>query len=347
MVETLLEKQAQWMLADGPDADIAITCECRLARNLADYPFPGQCSDREKETILDRVAGVLGSLGILSTGQFWSLDDLGGRDAKLLEERRLISRTLVDGTGSRGVYISEDQALSVSINDDDHLTIRGVGSGLNLQDVWARVNLVDDALAGVLDYAFSERLGFLTSSVHDVGTGLKAGFILNIPGLIMKKELDEARAMVMAKRHTIEGLFSSKGLAPGELFVLSSDGGLGRSEAEIVYHVKHLASEVIARERDARSTLASEAPLEIEDRVGRALGVARGARLVAFNEALALLSSLRLGVSSGLLDQITLHQVNDVFMACQSAHIRLKCGRDCDELTLSAERADLFRARFA
>jgi protein arginine kinase len=152
---------------------------------------------------------------------------------------------------------------------------------------------------------------------------------------------------VAMKRHWLESFTEAARASQGELHLLSHISTLGRSEEETIFHLKHLAGELITKERETRDQLRKDAPLQLEDRAGRALGVARHARLLASAEANSLLSSLRLGVSCGMLDQFSLQLINEVFIASQNAHIEMRSGRVCDELQLSAERADLFRARFA
>ncbi len=354
MVETLLDKSAQWLTGNGPDADLVLCTECRLARNLADYPYPGQCTEEERAAIEERVVSAMDGLNLFATGQYCSLIDLDPREAHFLAERRLISSDFAKAQGPRGVYISDDQSMSISVNDECHLTVRGLASGVQLQEVWARINLIDDTLAGVLDFAFNERLGYLTTSLGEVGTGLKARLLLHLPALSMmneiadvQNEIADVQKELTSKRHVMQNLYHPKNDTPGDLYIVTNTATLGRSEEETLFHAKHLAGEIIAKERDARTRLLSEAPMQLEDRVGRALGLAQRARLLAFDEALRVLSSLRLGVSNALLEQYSVSCLNELFMAAQNGHIEMKCGRDCDELTLSTERASLFRSRLA
>lgn len=358
MLETLLERKAQWLTGEGPESDVAVYSLCQLFRNLADFPFPGQCTDDEKQSVEERVLGVLDSLNLLATGQYWSFADLDGREQRFLVERCLARPHLLNADGARGVYIAGDQSFSISINAENHLSFSGLAPGLQVHEIWSRMGLIDDTLAGALDYAFSERLGYLTAEIGQVGTGFLASVILHLPACHLANQISSTVNMARQKRHTLESNVVSKAIMPtdarrpngsalGDLHKLTNSSTLGRSEEETLFHLKHLASELVKSERESREQIVSDAPLQLEDRIGRALGLARGARLLAFHEANSVLSSLRLGVSSGLLDQFSLHQVNDVLMASQNAHIEMKCGHDCDELTLSTERAGLFRSRFA
>lgn len=345
-VASLLDRPASWLAGDGPDGELAINCRCRLVRNLADYAYPERCREDERRAVEERVVGVLESLNLMASGTYWSLSDLDPLEIQFLIERHLIEPGLASEKGTRGVYIADDQSLSLSINGANHLTLCGLASGLQFPEVWARINLIDDTLAGALDFAFEDRLGYLTSAVSEVGTALKASAILHLPALALRNEIGGAGEYARERRHSLTNLYPSKGEAPGDLYVVVNTSTLGRSEEETLFHVKHVVSDLIAQEKEARSQTLAAAPLHLEDRAGRALGLAQGARLLAFNEALAVLSSLRLGIASGLIEEVTLDTWNDVFIASHDAHIEMRSGHKCDELTLSAERADLFRTRF-
>lgn len=358
MVETLLDKPAEWISGTGQDADIAVYSQCRLNRNLADYSYPAMLSDAEKRSVEERVISVLDSLNMSATGTYLSLTELSPREAQFLFERRLIGPSLLHGNGPRGAYIADDQSMSIAVNGDNHITITALASGLQLQEAWARINLVDDTLAGVLDYAFDERLGYLTASLGDVGTGVKGEVLLHLPGVAMAKEMLQSKPspgladtsverLVQEKRHRIGPQYGTNDAPQGDLFRIQNLSTLGQSEEEILFHLRHLVADIIAEERESRQQLLSEAQVQFEDRVARAHGTARRSRILAFREALSVLSSLRLGVSCRLLEQFSLQLLNEVFIASHDAHIQMKCGQQLDELTLSTERADLFRSRFA
>lgn len=346
-VDILQEKPAEWMNGAGPDADFVPFTILRLKRNLADFPYTGQCTLDEKRAVEERISGIIEGLNLLATGAYFSFPEADRREKLFLIERLMAGSALLDADGPSGVYIADDQGLSISINEENHLTLTGIASGLQLQEVWSRLNLIDDMLAASLDYAFSERLGYLTASLRDVGTGLRVGVVLHLPGMRAAGLIPSVTADVSTRRHTLAPFCRADGAQLEDTFVLSNASTLGRSEEEALFHLKHVAGQLIAQEREARGHIRSAAPLQLEDRVGRALGVARHARLLATSEADSLLSSLRLGVSAGLLDQFSLQQINDVFIASQNAHIETKCGHGCDEYQFNVERADLFRARFA
>lgn len=350
MVETLLDTRAAWASASGPDDDVVICSSCRLLRNFSDFPFPGQCSRADALAIEERVLGVLEGLHFLSTGKYWPFAELTELELRFLGERRIVpmEALVAREKGGSGIYIADDQSLGIVVNGGNHVELRALGAGLCLQGVWTRLNLADDQLAGLLDFAFTTRLGFLTARLGDLGTALEGAATLHLPGLAAQGELPMIEELVREKRHLFQPLFNQRGNAAGDVYRVSNISTLGRSEEEILFHLRNLvAGSILSSERDARARLASEAPLRLEDMVGRALGIARGARLLEFREALSVWSSLRLGVSRGMMDSHSLPSLNEVLLMCQPAHLEMRHGQANDEAALNAERAELFRARFS
>lgn len=346
MVEVLLDKPGTWLSGSGPEADLALRTRGMLIRNLADLPFASDCSLEEKRTIEERVLGVLESAGLLASGQYLSLANLDEREGLLLLERRLISESLLNNTGPRGVYVSNDQSLSIMVNEEDHLRVQVHASGLQPQEVFNRLNLLDNRLDIFLDYAFDERLGYLTDDLTAIGTGLQIDVVLHLPALYLRNRVMAVEQQVRDQHHSLEAVQGALPEARGDLYVLQNQRTLGRSEEEIAFHVKHLAAQIIEEERSARQTILAENPRALEDRVGRALGIARGARLLDYDEAVTLLSALRLGRALDLANGFSLADLNGLLIESQRAHIETKKGQDLDDLALSMERADLFRARF-
>jgi protein arginine kinase len=375
-VDTLLDRAPAWLAESGPGSGIALLCQCALVRNLADFPFPVRCSEEEKQAVEERILATLDSLGLLSHGQYYSLPSLSMKEARFLAERRLITYDLFAARGPRGVYVSDNQAMSIMVNGSDHLCLRVLLSGMQLQEAWAQVNLMDDTLRGLLDFAFDERLGFLASDLGTVGTGLKASVVMHLPALQQSNRTSEYAEQAAQERLSLRGVRIGPGTgaravatpeyllnqalftdvegaiggavqeAAGALFLLVNQSTLGISEEETLFQVRHAASDLTAAEETARAALLQEAPRGLEDLVGRARGAASGAHLLDFGEALELLSALRLGVDAQLLPQISPIQLNELMIGSQGAHLALAGGREEDPLTLSMNRADLFRSVF-
>ncbi len=347
MVETLLDKPATWLSGEGPEADVAVCSSGALRRNFADFPFPVRCSEDEKRQIVERLLGALEAQGILAAGAYYALDDLDSFEAQFLAERHMITDALLRGTGPRGAYVSEDQRQGIMVNERDHVRVQFLAAGADIQATWESLNSLNEQLSRALDWAFDEELGYLTAALDQVGTGLRLSVVLHMPALSMTNGILPLEQAIREQRHGLRAVHGTLGHSKGDLFELYNAATLGLSEEEIVFHLKHHASELIAKERKARDVVMSDGLRGLEDRVGRALGAARGARLMEFDEAVDVLSSLRLGAVTELLAGFTVQQVNEAMLAAQRAHLEVKCGRGCDELHLSMERADLIRARFS
>lgn len=378
-VHMLTDRFPSWLTGASPDGPAAVSCQCSLARNLSDFPFPARCSEDEKRAVESRITSVLDGLNLLSTGRYYSLPELSSREVRFLAERRLITYDLLCARGPRGVYVSEDQCLSIMVNGLEHLCLRVIKPGLQLLEAWAQLNLLDDTLRGMLDVAFDDRLGFLTCALNNVGTGLKASALLHLPALTMANRIGE-RADHAGTQHLLlrgvriggveerpprsvspfdapsdhvadealytdmDGVLSSPvHETRGDLYLLANRSTLGAPEEELIFQVRQEALETLVLEEAARKALLKDSPRALEDQAGRARGIAGGARLLGLNEGLTILSSLRLGIGTGLLRDCTLPRVNELMLSAQGAHLEMAKGQKCDALALSMERADLFR----
>lgn len=347
MLETLRDKALPWLGGKGPGSESALFTQGTLRRNLADLPFPGLASESERRVVADRVVQAVEQSGLFAGGQYYSLETIDTREARFLEERRLISRELLYGYGPRGVFVSDDQGVSLMINERDHVVVTCHLPGQQCMEVWNRVDQIDTLLSGPLDFAYEDRHGFLASRLEDLGTGLSIRVVMHLPGLGAAQRLLAIDQRFREEHHCIEGLFGRLEDAPGDLFTVGNLATMGRSEEEVVYHVRTRATDLAAQERESRDLMLNEGAHGVADRVGRALGVARGAHLLTFEEGLSLISSLRLGTLTSYLEGFTLGQIGDVMMTSQAAHLELRLGRACDDLTLRLERAGLFRERFS
>jgi len=285
--------------------------------------------------------------GLLASGSYVTLTELHVRELRMLIERQLITRQLIESRGPRGVFIANDQSFSIMVNERDHLRITAVAGGLQPDEVLLALNNVDDALALALDFAYHEKRGYLTSSLDEVGTGFKLTAVLHLPALSNNKRIFDVEQNARVDHHTFDGVFDGITDAPGDLYALTNRATLGRSEGEVAFHLRALANTILQQEREARAALNGDTVITLADRVGRALGIARGARLLDFREGLSLLSSLRLGIATGQVDALPYTGIDEVLLTGQPAHLECKVGAVCDDLTLSIARADLFRKRFS
>lgn len=347
MVDALLSEPATWLDGSGPNSDVVISTHCRLVRNIADHPFVSQCHDDERSGVEERILNALDSLNMTGDGQYHGFGDVDETQARFLLERRLISPQMIESRGVRGVHVQDGQLTSLCINGADHLILFGHASGEQVQEIWSRLSLIDDSLSGLLDFTFDDRLGFLTASLSDVGTGLKTSAFVHLPALTMLNAIEAHRESVRTHRLELTPWMAAEQASGGELYELTNRGTLGVSETEIVYQAAQVLDELVESERSAQQRLMQDFRIQLEDRVERALALAQQARLLAFEEGVDVLSSLRLGVSTGLLNAISPKLLNETLMASQRAHLELKSGELCDETRSCMLRAELFREKFS
>ncbi len=345
--EALLDGTVEWLAGDGADSDVVVACRAVLARNLAAFLFPPRCPHHEKHNVQEQVAEVVSTLSSFSSDRYYAFEELEGDEQRFLVERELADEELSRVEGPRGVWISESQSSSIAVNGVEHLRLRALVSGLEPQKTWSIVNKLEGQLATSLDFAYHEQFGFLTSSTAMVGTGLRLTVLLHLPALTMASKVLPLEQRLREGRHRLEGVFGSVNERKGSLYALSNMATLGQSEEEMVFHLRHAADEAITQERSFRENLLSKGRLALEDQVGRALGLVRGVRLLELDEALGLLSSLRLGVTTGLLTGYDLRVMNELLVWSRPAHIRLRTGNSREAVAESATRAELFRSYFA
>jgi len=323
---------------------VAVSSRVRLARNLAGYRFPSRADLAEKTRI---VAVVRSALEKLPQRLEWlDVDAFNENDRRFLMERHLVSREMADGTGPRGAAIDADETFAVMVNEEDHLRLQCIRSGLRLHEVHAAANALDDALAEHLDFAFDGDFGFLTACPTNVGTGLRVSVMLHLPALAMSGQLEKAFRAVHELGLAVRGLYGEGTEALGELYQISNQVTLGRAEEEIVSDLEAVIEGLVRYEGLAREQIMTPANrLQVEDRIWRALGTLRSARLMTTEESMKHFSSLRLGVGLGLLPQEQMAQVNRLFLMSQPAHLQRLAGHNLDAAGRDKVRADFLRKR--
>lgn len=327
-------------------SEVVISSRIRLARNIAGYEFLPCLSPVRQRQLEDRLREILLSIDLGKKVFFIDIDQASDVERTLLTERYLISRRHALGKGPRGVVIAEDEAFTAMIHEEDHLRIQVFAAGLQLNACWERINRIDDAIEHNIDYAFDPRLGYLTACPTNLGTGIRVSVMLHLPGLKMtgqiEKFINAARDCDMAVR----GLFGEGTEAIGDFFQLSNQVTLGISEKQVVDDfTTNIVPRIIAYETQSRQALLEQRPQLLDDKIYRALGVLRSACLISSQEALFLLSNVRLGVNLGRIKNIDIATINELFMLTQPAHLQIRAGRILDPDQRDTLRAEIIRAK--
>lgn len=342
----LTQRSSEWLRGVGPMHDVVISSRVRLARNLAGTPFLGRCDSAQQKEILQRLRDKALSAGIARDMFFVDIAAASELDRQLLVERHLISRQHAQADHPRGVVISGDETIAMMINEEDHLRLQVLRSGMQLHEAFDEINRIDDLLEEQLDFAFSSRFGYLTACPTNVGTGLRISVMLHLPGLKLTKEIEKAFRAARDMRLAIRGLYGEGTEAMGDFFQISNQVTLGKSEDQIVQEfLTVIVPEILNYERKARQALLESNRLEIDDRVFRALAVLRAARKISSEETMFLLSMIRLGINLDLIKDVDLKTTNELFLLAQPAHLQKINGQEMNHDQRAEVRAKIFRQR--
>jgi protein arginine kinase len=334
-----------WLGEEGPDSDVVVSSRVRLARNLDGIPFVNRASDADRNEIV----GMVRRTPLFATDggslRWIEMSDLDECDRQQLVERHLVSKQFADSSAARGVGVSEDESLSVMVNEEDHLRIQTLWTGSALTRAHEKVAAINRELESHLDFAFNPRWGFLTACPTNVGCGVRFSVMLHLPALRITDELERVRRSAKDLDLAVRGFHGEGTESTGDFFQISNQITLGISEDDLL---QAFAEDVVPRlvdyERSARQLLMEKKLSTLEDRVHRAHGILGNARMLEANEAINLLSRVRLGVSLGLLESISIQEVHRLLLHVQPAHLSALKGvaLEDDESTRVA-RANLVR----
>jgi len=327
-------------------SEIVISSRIRLARNVAGSPFLSRASRNQRGNLETKIRDTILNAQIAPQTLYVDLDSAPEIDRTLLVERHLISKPHAAAEGARGVAIGEDETVSIMVNEEDHLRIQVLRSGLQLEEAWEQINQIDDRLESKLDWAFHPRFGYLTACPTNVGTGIRVSVMLHLPALKLTGEIEKVFRAAKDMRLAVRGLYGEGTEATGDFYQISNQTTLGKSEEEIISDFKHqVIPKIIDYEHHARRTLLNDRTVALDDKVCRALGILRSARLLASEETLFLLSHLRMGVNLGRVKDIDLRTLNELFLLTQPAHLQKIQGKKLEGDLRRAARADYIRQR--
>lgn len=341
---------SEWMKGKGPYSDIMISSRIRIARNFRDIPFPMLATSSQAGKVIERVEQAFQKLQPhkeLSGSELIRMDDLTELQRRVLVEKHLISPALAEESRQGAVILSGNEAVSIMINEEDHLRIQCLFPGLQLQEAWALASELDDQFEQHLDFAFDEERGYLTSCPTNVGTGVRASVMIHLPALTMTQQINRILPAVTQVGLAVRGIYGEGSEAVGSLYQISNQITLGQSEREIVDKISSVALQIMQHEKKAREQLMSEARLKLEDRVQRSLGVLSHARVIDSKESTQRLSDLRLGIDLGLIQGISATILNELMVMTQPGFLQQIAERGLGSGERDVRRATLIRERLA
>ncbi len=343
----LFERPSPWLSGVGPHAEMVLSTRIRLARNLTTVPFTHRAREEQLQGVLLSVASAAQSSRSFERGLLLRMNEMTPEERQILVERHLVSHELGDGSRPRGIVVAADERLSLMINEEDHLRLQAMTSGFQLAEAWALADAADDELDHALDFAFSEEIGYLTSCPTNAGTGLRASVLIHLPALVLLEEIQKVLKSIMQVGLNVRGLYGEHSEVMGNLFQISNQTTLGRSERDSIESLERVTRQIIETEERARERLMRDARIQIEDKVWRAYGTLRYCRSIHSREVINLCSAVRLGVALALPGLCPLQVVNELLILTQPAHLQRFSGGELSQGERNVYRAQLVRERLA
>lgn len=333
---------SSWMNNEGPHADIVLSSRVRLARNLVDYHFPLFLEAGQAEEIVMKVSeGVQESYPF----ELLKMENLSPLQKQVLVEKHLISPYLANTSPYGAAILSESEDISIMINEEDHIRIQCLSPGLQLKETFEKANEIDDMIEAKVNYAFDEQRGYLTSCPTNVGTGLRASVMIHLPGLVLTQQLNRIIPAISQLGFVVRGIYGEGSEALGNIFQISNQLTLGKSEADIVEDLISIVHQIIAHEKSAREALTSTSSIRLEDKVFRSYGVLMNSRIIETKEAAQCLSDVRLGIDIGYISDVSRNILNELMILTQPGFLQQYAGGPLHSEERDIRRAALIRER--
>lgn len=319
-------------------SSIVVSSRIRLARNIEKLPFPARLDDSIGYGILTSIADV-----VLPLGKFkvYTIKNLSAGDAKIMQEKHLISKDLLTKDFS-GVILSEDESVSIMVNEEDHIREQCILPGLNLEKAYITLNAIDDEISKKVNISFDQRLGYLTASVANLGTGMRASVMLFLPALTILGEMNSLISSFKNHGLTVRGVYGENTAADGFFYQISNAVSLGLSEKEIIALITNAANRIAELETNARAKLLKEKNEEITDKIFRAYGTLTNCFLIPCNEFMTLAGFVKLGIALNIIRFKDNSLIDKLFFLCMPASLAKING----EGFLTGSDEDVFRAKY-
>ncbi len=333
----------KWYEKAGNCGDVVCSTRVRLARNLKQFPFPARATDKQLEAVEQSVKdALLSGNSILSKEfRFIPLDNISEEEAVSLVERHIVSPDFISDRHGKAVLISEDESISIMINEEDHLRIQVLREGLSLKEAAETADRIDTLLSETLDFAYDPEFGYLTQCPTNLGTGMRVSVMLHLPALTENGAMPRISSNLSKLGLTLRGTYGEGSKIIGALYQLSNQITLGLSENEAIENLRSITVQLMEEERKARSQMSEN--IAWQDKIDRAAGIMKTARVLSSSEFMELLSYIRFGLSTGVLQGVSTEELNTLMVNAQPATLMAKAGKPLDENQRDVIRANMAR----
>lgn len=338
---------SSWMSSEGPDSDIILSSRIRLARNLRNFKFPTLFTNDEAREIISKTKNIFVQEDGHGFGQleFLEIDDLKALEKRVLVEKHLISPRLAEHATHGAVLLSGQEDISIMLNEEDHIRIQCLFPGLQISEALERANVIDNILEAKVDYAFDEKLGYITSCPTNVGTGLRASVMVHLPALILTRQMNRIIPAINQLGLVVRGIYGEGSEALGNIFQISNQITLGKSEEDIIGDLISVVQQIVAQERAAREALIKTSGIQLENKVFRSYGILANSRIIETKEASECLSDVRLGIDTGYITHLSRNILNELMILTQPGFLQQYAGGPLRPVERDIKRAALIRER--
>lgn len=345
MFEDMAKHPAAWLSGSGTDSTVVLSTRIRLARNVAGCKYPTTADADTRKRVIDYFDSVIARSDLLGNGQYYKATDIADLDRDFLVERHLISPVFLNGEMSKTVLIDPEERLSIMVNEEDHLRFQALSSGLDATGSFDLAQKYETEVGRYLEFDYDKDFGYLTACPTNAGTGMRASVLIHLPGLVLTRDIDKLISRITRAGLIVRGFYGEGSDVLGNLFQVSNQNTLGISEIDILNQITHVTREIIEEEAKARQRLMDEAADMIEDKIWRAYGILKHARVLTSEEVMNLLSAIRLGHAMNIIDFLNVAIINEILLISQPAHLQKYYGTEMDPNRRDFVRAQMVREK--
>ena len=337
----MLNMGVSWYKDPQTDDGPVISARVRLARNVRKYPFRPKLTENQAQSVISEVTDALAGFLVMDPGEYSEID------RQMFQEKHIISREFVKNDLPKGLMLQDDFNLSIMINEEDHVRIQAMSPGDDIKSCWKQADHIDNMIEESVEFAFDKEYGYLTACPTNVGTGMRASFMIHLPMLEKTGQLKNLLPAISKFGIAIRGIYGEGSESMGCIYQISNQVTLGKSEHDIMQGLQSVTKNVIDKEIWLREKMLDKHRLDIENNIYRAYGVLSYSRKTTVKEAMDMLSEIRLGFAMGLLNLTKPPKsIYQIMMEIQPGHILRVSGDDLDEQAQDVARAEYLRKIF-
>lgn len=334
-----------WLKDTGPQSDIVISSRVRMARNFEGFPFTHNLNQDLAQGVIKKVheSILTANTTLKEDFKLIAMKDIDEINRLNYVEKHLISPELARNVETGSVILNNEETISIMLNEEDHIRIQCMFPGLQLEEAWDTADKIDDLIEEKINYAFDEELGYLTSCPTNLGTGVRASVMLHLPALSLTGYIKGILRAAGQIGLAVRGIYGEGSESLGNLYQISNQVTLGVTEEEIIGNLNDVTLQIIGKERVARENLLNIKKYELEDRVFRSFGILKNARIITANEAMKLISDVKLGVNLKLIDDLSIEKLNCIMAMIQPGFLQKYYQVSLGNNERDIKRAELIR----